>query len=253
MRKYAIMILVLFSIAGCKKPLKQQEFPRYDFIENINIKPVKFCIAGHFLLSKNADRLSIIDISNPGNPVYNGKTNFNPDEDIMYAGGDTLFAGGYETISVYDVTDPFIPKLITTIPRQNYQNSLVSNGKYAWTAQLGYYHNFFNPDDPGNRLMAYKIENTPSTKTIDSLQMEYPAGLALMKDTLVVCDKTVNFYDISKMPAMLLLHNFSLDITPVKVLTNGNKLLFTNNTGLYQYQFVNDTIQFMSKINIIPK
>jgi hypothetical protein len=78
--------------------------------------------------------------------------------------------------------------------------------------------------------------------------MEGPRGLGIDGDLLFVCDYNLKVYDASDVHNLKKMNEFN--ITSKDVIPYRGMLFVIGESGFFQYKYMNDTIEFLSKIHV---
>ena len=90
--------------------------------------------------------------------------------------------------------------------------------------------------------------NNPVYKTRKNIYS--PLDLSADVNNLFVCDSGLKVFDITNVAKITIKKHFNIEAQ--NVLSSNGNLIILGTTGLFQYQYVNDTINLLSKINIVP-
>src|SRR4028119_1313041 len=70
----------------------------------------RFAIAGNYLYTVDHAKLSVHDVTNPGNPVLKKTVNIGFDIETIFPFKDKLFIGSSSVVHIFSITDPVNPR-----------------------------------------------------------------------------------------------------------------------------------------------
>jgi hypothetical protein len=183
-------------------------------------------------------------------------------KNTFYAGGmmetlfyrePHLFIGGQSNMTIYNLTNPTNPVYVSSYTHITGCDPVVVSGDYAYVTL----RNGNNCGSKVNQLDVVNISNIQSPQRIVTLPLTNPHGLGIDQDKLFVCDGAAGLrvFNISN-PSTLSMQNQiarfenaqAFDVIPI----NGI-LILIGEDGLFQYQYENNQIQLLSKIDVKRK
>ena len=83
---------------------------------------------------------------------------------------------------------------------------------------------------------------------VKSYAMSSPQGLGIDGNTLFVCDQGLKVFDAKDVNNIKQIHHFTIDAKDVIPLSG--LLLVIGSNGLYEYSYVNDTVNLLSTLHL---
>lgn len=160
---------------------------------NFNDYLMGFDISDGFLYGYHYDGFAIVDLTDPdpANYVIASNTPLNNVNSIVYR-NNVVYVGAYYSLYAYDVTDPYRPVLLSTLPMQNYGYSLVIDDSNSYL-YYGTYGNVQIVDitNPAEMSVAGAIEGVDFSN--------YIQAQLIIGNRLYVGDQSVGLfmYDIT--------------------------------------------------------
>ena len=205
----------------------------------------RFEIAGNNLYAVSGKNLNIYDISNPNNLQFlNSSTVPETILSIRNLKDSFLLIGNSIGITAYTVSLPF--QSTYSIDGEAY-DPFTYYGKYLYLTE-----------HTGSGVSRYITKSNLQVFNINNLfenvyfyqKVYYPTSLIIQNQNLFVCDSGLKVFDITNPLNIILKHHFNIKANIL--VPNSNNLVIQNPDGIYQYQYANDTITELSKININP-
>ena len=242
MRRYIILLVAMTFAMGCQKDAS-------DAITNPNSTGVggstaRFAITGDYLYTVDNKSLNLFNVSNPSEPQYIQKIEIGQGIETIFPKGKTLFIGSQFGMYIYDVTAPASPSLLCNYSHVFSCDPVVADDNYAYVtlrSAAGCGRNV-------NRLEIIDIKNLKNPVLVKTYPMVAPKGLAIDGSKLFICDAGLKIYDASDVNNLILKNHFS--ISADDVISLRGLLMVTGNEGITQYDYSNDTISFLSKLQV---
>lgn len=207
----------------------------------------RFKIVGDYLYAVDSHNINVFEITDLENPkdledVYAGfdiETIFNRD--------NHLFLGSMRGMYIYDISAPATPTFVSEFQHGTACDPVVVDGDYAYVTLRG--GNFCGATESGLFIVDISTIETPVLEVI--YPMDEPYGLGVKDDKLFICDGSsgLKVYDRSAAPNIELLNHFD-NIVTFDVIPMNELLLMVGDGILYQYEYLDDTINLISTLNL---
>jgi len=166
---------------------------------------------------------------------------------------DTLLFIGSETgMYIYDVKRPEFPSKLSYVTHIRSCDPVVASGNYAYVT--------LNTEQTrcsrgSNELHVYDISNPRYPNLLKEITMNAPRGLGVDGNKLFVCDRGLKIYDVSNPTNPIWIDDLSKipeanNIDAYDVIPLDGILLLIGKDGLYQFDYTEDRIKFLSKIEV---
>ena len=205
----------------------------------------RFSIKNNHLYTVDMQYLKVFDVSNEQSPEYTKKINAGFDIETIFSKDDILFLGSRSGMYIYDISSPKNPEKLSHYEHIVSCDPVVADDHYAYVT-LHSEDNICGRTT--NELQIIDIENLKSPYKVKTYQMYSPRGLGIDGDMLFVCDEGLKVYNASDVFNLELKHHF--DIEAHDVIPVAGNLFVIGSDGFYQYTYQNDTINFLSKIEV---
>ncbi len=211
----------------------------------------RFGLTGNTLYIVDESNLHIYDITNASSPNMVKTTGIGWGIETMFILNDKLFFGTQNGMLIYDISLPVSPMYISQFWHLTSCDPVVVQDTLAFVTLRGGSACWNNNI---NELDVLSISNIEESYLLKAYPMVGPYGLGIDGETLFVCDGTAGLkvYDTSD-PLTLDDHLiaefpniFAYDVIPL----NGN-LLLIGDDGFYQYSYSGQSMQLLSKIEVI--
>jgi hypothetical protein len=195
--------------------------------------------------------MAVVDINSPTQPQRKADQTLLTWPETLFPYGQNLFVGSRAGMSIYNLTSPDQPVLLSTYEHINSCDPVVVNDKYAYVTL--YNGDICHMDT--NELQLVDISNLKSPQLYTKYPMTNPHGLGLDHNLLFICDGNdgLKIFDASNPDSIShrqLAHYpgiNALDIIPYQ-----NVAMTIGSDGLYQYDYSNlSNIKLLSKIQIV--
>lgn len=204
-----------------------------------------FALSDHYLYAAINHYVNIIDLSGEkpdkvANSVYVGNI------ETLLPYRDKLFLGTPTGLVIYSIEEPQRPVYFSQIPHVYSCNPIAIENDWAYvTVRSG---NLCGQDT--NELIVIDISNTKQPQTLASYKMHNPKGLCIDQGSLFLCDDGLKIFQTDRPEALTngLLH--FKEISGNNVISFHNTLMLIAENGLYQYDYSDRNIRFVSVIPI---
>ncbi len=212
----------------------------------------RFILYDKFLYALNDNKLNLIDVSTPEDPVLNSAIHIGWQMETVFIYENHLFMGARNGMHIYDLAIPTNPEQISFFSHMKSCDPVVVDGDYAYVT--------LNSENAMcgrsvNELQIISIEDLSNPSLLGRLPMNSPKGLGIDNETLFICDgdEGLKVYNVSDPYSMGVSLNFITkftDITTFDVIPVNDILFMIGADGLFQYDY-SDT-ENIQLISIIP-
>ncbi len=258
--RYILIILLTTYVAcssGCRKNIYPETPLQFDSLDESGRDLARFTILGNYLCAVNGGAIKVYNIQAPANPMQVG--NMGPGATILSLRTlhDSLLIigtlnGTYSpySLGVYSFKSNQSLQLLGTLDSSQAYDPFTYRQNYLLTsehagASTSYYV-------PYSEISAYNIKklNAPFSPDYKIRKNIYlPSDLFADGNNLFLCDSGLKVFDITDVSKIKLKKHFNIEAQ--NVLSNNGNLTVLGNSGLFQYQYASDTINLLSKINIV--
>ena len=148
----------------------------------------RFAIAGNYMYMVDYAMLTVVDITDPTNPVKKGNAiNVGNDVETIFPYKNKLFIGGMNGMYVYSINDPALPKREGAVSHIRACDPVVSNDSVSYVT-LRSFANGPCGTAPKSVLNVYDVKTLSAPKLVTTVDMKGPFGLGIKDKTLYVCE-----------------------------------------------------------------
>lgn len=205
----------------------------------------RFAIVDQVLYTVNYSNLVTYNIAEGANPLKVSDITIGANIETIFPYKNRLYIGAQNGMFIYDVTDPLKPVFMGNYEHITSCDPVVVQGNYAYVTLRGGSQCRSNQ----NILDVVNIENPTSPRTVRTLDMIHPHGLAVQGNRLFVCEGEhgLKVFDISD-PTNPSLITFIRDIQTYDVISLRELLIVSGKDGIYQYNYSLGKMKLLSKI-----
>ncbi len=213
----------------------------------------RFTIANNFLYAIDGSILAVVDINSPTQPQRKTDQTLLTWPETLFPSGQNLFVGSRAGMSIYDLTSPSQPLLLSQYEHIYSCDPVVVQGHFAYVT-------LYNGDIchmNTNELQLIDITDLKNPSLYTTYPMTNPHGLAMDQNLLFICDGSdgLKIFDASNPDSI---SSRQLARYPVSnaldVIPFNNIALVIGSDGLYQYDYSKlNNIKLLSKIEIIKQ
>ncbi|HEX8546676.1 MAG TPA: hypothetical protein VF691_06910, partial [Cytophagaceae bacterium] len=204
----------------------------------------RFAITGDYLYTVDHQSLNLFNVSKPSEPQYIQKIEMGQGIETIFSKGKALFIGSQFGMYIYDITAPASPNLLSNYSHVFSCDPVVADDNYAYVTLRSNSWCGRNV----NRLEIIDIKNLRNPQLVKTYPMVGPKGLAIDGNKLFVCDAGLKIYDATNVNNLILKNHFP--IAADDVISLRGLLMVTGKEGITQYDYSNDTISFLSKLQV---
>jgi len=232
--------LIIFLVVTCSKDSSMQP----DTASGQGGSLARFTISKGHLYTVDNTNLKVFDISDESKPEFIKELNAGFGIETIFPLGDNLFLGSRVGMTIYDITTASNPVYLSSFSHIYSCDPVVVEGNYAFVTL-----STSNSCTRGtNELQIIDISNLQAPNLVETYSMLNPKGLGIDDGTLFICDNGLKVYDATNVLDLKLIKTF--DIKANDVIPYNGKLLVIGDDGFYQYDYSNEEITLLSKINI---
>jgi len=211
----------------------------------------RFAINENHLYAIDGSKLATVDISNPMAPQRKEDQTLLTWPETLFINGKNLFVGSRAGMSIYSLSSPDQPALLSKYEHVYSCDPVVVQGNYAYVT-------LYNGDichNNTNELQVIDIKDLSNPVMLTKYEMTNPHGLGLDQDLLFICDGNggLKIFDASD-PNNISSHLLAQypGINALDVIPYQNVAIVIGTDGLYQYDYSNlKSVRLLSKIDIV--
>ena len=260
MKKIYNLVLIALLIASCTKEggvysSDSMQSPSGDMASGKGGSMARFAIKGDILYTVSSNNLQVFNIEDAANPKYSDERDVKIGFDIetIFPMDTLLFIGSRSGMYVYNISEPRFPMFMSQVQHFRSCDPVVAEGQYAFVTLNT---NFSNCGlVPNNVLQIYDISEPAIPVLQKEVSLRGPTGLGIDGSRLFVCDRGLKVFDISD-PLNIKQIDDLLDINEVDiretydVIPVDGLLILVAKEGLYQFDYTEANLKFVSKIEI---
>lgn len=203
----------------------------------------RFQIVNNYLYTVGNNEMAIFNIQNLSEPVLTGTQYAGWNIETMFQAEDFLYLGSTNGMYIYDISKPTSPEYVSEFTHWEGCDPVVVDGNYAYLTLRG-------GNDCGQLESVLEVIDI-SDKSMPVLASRYeldnPYGLGIKDNTLFVCDGTsgLKLFD-KKDPLNLTIIEAFKNIQAKDVIPLENSLLLIGDDALYQYKYVENSVELIS-------
>lgn len=207
----------------------------------------RFQIVEDYLYAVSSHEMTIFDISVLTQPTFVSREYSGNNLETMFEYDGFLYLGSTDGMYIYSLENPAHPKYVSELVHWTGCDPVVVNGNYAYLTIRG----GNNCGDQESILEVIDVADKSAPALINSYKMDNPYGLGVKENTLFVCDGTsgLKVFDVSNPLDLKLLQTFS-SLNAKDVIPLPNSLLMIGDNVLYQYVYVDGTINLISTYSL---
>jgi hypothetical protein len=169
------------------------------------------------------------------------------DIETIFNRGNELFLGSRSGMYIYDISNPQLPTYISEFQHGTACDPVVVDGDYAYVTLRG--GNFCGATESG--LFIVDISEITNPVLAKMYPMDEPYGLGIKDEKLFICDGTsgLKVFDKTDVDNLVALNHFE-EITTFDVIPLEETLLMVGEETLYQYRYLDDSIELISSLQL---
>ncbi len=213
--------------------------------ESLNGSYSQLLTVGDYLYGITDNDLVTYDISDKSNLKLINEEQLNFNLESIYHFKGLLFIGSATDLYIYEINNAGVPKHKSTTAYDieteqiTFCDPVVANEKYAYVTLSSFRERTacgeFVSD---SHFRIYDIENVETPRLLSSYAMENPKGLAIVGNTLFICDDYAGLkvYDVTDPLDAILLQEFD-GITAYDAIARDNLLTVVGKNQVRQYDY----------------
>ena len=250
MKNLLYLICIVFFVASCAK-----EGGGGGTSDGKGGSMARFAIKGDFLYTVSTDSLKNFNIEEPEKPKYYPQRDLRVGFDIetIFPMDTLLFIGASSGMYVYDISEPRFPTRLAEVRHIRSCDPVVAQDDYAYVTLNT---NFSSCGaSPNNVLQIYDVSKPLEPILKRTVQLNGPTGLGVDGTKLFVCDKGLKVFDIFD-PLNIKQKDDLAEIEEVDiraaydVIPVDGLLILVAKEGLFQFDYTEDRLKFVSKITM---
>lgn len=248
-KHYILSIGIIALAAGCAKDSNSGEAAgtKNDNGTGQGGSLARFALVGDHMYAVNGNSLKVFNLSDPADPNFVSTTNINADVETIFARDEeTMFIGSRQGMFAYDVSNAPNVEQLGSYSHVTSCDPVVANSDYAYVTLRTRDEEVGCNRGDVNQLDVVDISNLNNMQVVHSVQMEFPIGLGLYGDTLLVCDEGLKVYDVSKGDSPQFLTKEELNA--VDIIPYNDLMIVSTVSGIAQYRFKNGKLEFLSSL-----
>ncbi|MFC2086556.1 LVIVD repeat-containing protein [Bacteroidota bacterium] len=239
---FMFIFIMSLIIAGCEGYYFEDTSDTGGAEHGVGGSLARFTIANDYLYAVDDDELKILNIENPETPEFVKEIQVGFGIETIFIRERLLFLGSRFGMYIFDISSPRNPVQLSNYQHIYSCDPVVADDEYAYVTLS----TSTNCGRNTNELQIVSIKDPSSPYLVKNYSMSNPLGLGIKDDILFLCDDGLKIYNISDVLNINLIQKFSIaanDVIPLD-----NHLLVIGDDGLYNYQYQNDSLKFLSKI-----
>lgn len=242
MKRLFFLAIGLLILAGCGKDAATPS-PAGDNGQGGSL--ARFCAVGDILYVVTDRELQVYKVNSDGDntqirilPLDNGL-------ETLFRHDSILFVGAADGMYLFDIRNPEFPRQYAKFLHVVARDPVVSNGELAFVTLRSFSQN--GRVNGVDRLDVIDIRQPYAPRLLVSKNMDSPAGLAIFKDLLFVCDRGVKIFGVDSTLSLPPMNFIPMDAHDLVVIDSIAMVIGTD--GLSQYKLTPDVrLEFLSKI-----
>lgn len=206
-----------------------------------------FALKGDYLYVVDRYDLNVFDIKNPSNPVQVNTVHIGFNIETLFGFKNYLYIGSQNGMFIYSIEQPTEPQQLSSVQHFTACDPVIANDSIAFVTL----HSNTFCGNATNQLEVYDVTKTTRPILLTTRNMDYPKGIGLFRNYLLVCDDKIEILDVTQ-PAQPILVN-EIDVEAFDLIIKNNLLIAIGSDGLYQYELFEDgnTIAFNNLSSIV--
>jgi len=215
----------------------------------------RFTISGDYLYTADHSTLKMFDISTAETPKYMKTKNQYLDFGVetIFTMDTLLFIGSQIGMYIYDISRPEFPQQMSYVSHITSCDPVVASGNYAYVT-LNSQNAWCGRSS--NVLQVYDISDPFHPELVkEQTGFKHPRGLGVDGKKLFICDDGLKVFDLDNPEQPVWVDDFTNmpeanGIDTYDVIPLNGLLLLIGADGLYQFDYKEDKLTFVSKIGV---
>nr|WP_315150268.1 hypothetical protein [uncultured Flavobacterium sp.] len=206
----------------------------------------RFMVVEDYLYVVDNQKINTFNIQNLSAPTKIKEQNVGWGIETIFNRNEYLYLGSTNGMYIYDIKSLENPVFVSRIAHINACDPVVVDEKYAYvTLRSG---NLCGASE--SVLEIIDITNKKNPVKIKSYTLENPYGLGIKDQMLFICDGTAGLKVFNKTNVLDLKITNQFNINTFDVIPLDNKLLLVGQNTLFQYKYVENNIELISKFSL---
>jgi len=207
----------------------------------------RFQIFDDYLYAVSSHEMAIFNIGNLSEPTHMGTKYAGNNLETMFETDGFLYLGSTDGMYIYSLDNPADPSLVSEFVHWTGCDPVVVDGDYAYlTIRSGN-----NCGDQESVLEVIDVSDKTTPTLVNTYSLINPYGLGFNSNTLFVCDGEAGLKVFDKTnPLDLQLVKTFPSLNSKDVIPLSNTLLMIGDKMLYQYEYVNGSINLLSTYSL---
>lgn len=207
----------------------------------------RFQIFEDYLYTVASHEMTIFNINNLSQPIFVSTEYAGNNIETLFETDGFLYLGSTDGMYIYGLENPEDPNYISEFVHWTGCDPVVVDGDFAYlTIRSGN-----NCGDQESVLEVIDIKDKNAPTLVATYSMDNPYGLGFNGDNLFVCDgqSGLKVFDKTNPLDLQLVQTFS-SLNAKDVIPLSNTLLMIGENALYQYEYINNTINLISTFQL---
>ena len=207
----------------------------------------RFQIVDDFLYTVGSHEMTIFNISDLSEPTLANTFYSGNNIETMFQADGYLYLGSTDGMYIYSLANATSPEFVSEFIHWTGCDPVVVDGDYAYLTLRG----GNNCGQLESVLEIIDISNKSYPTLVGVNSLENPYGLGINQNLLFVCDGDAGLkvYDKTDPIDIQWIETFS-DVHATDIIPLQNSLIMIGNNVLYQYQYINNSIELLSTLNL---
>lgn len=219
----------------------------------------RFTVSGDYMYTVQNETMKVFDLTTPESPRH-----LKSKDQILRFGAETIFAmdtllfiGSQDGMYIYNIARPEFPSQIANVFHIRSCDPVVAQGNYAFVT-LNTANSWCGRNN--NMLQIYDISDPSQPIPITTIEspLHSPKGLGVDGKKLFICDTGIKVFDISDPEKPIWIDDLDHipeigDVETYDVIPLGKTLLVSAEDGIYQLDYAEERLKFVSKIQVKSK
>lgn len=189
----------------------------------------RFAIVTDYLYTVDEYDLNVFSVSDTTSPVFLNKIPVGFRIETLFAYQGNLFIGSESAMFIFNLNNPEIPLLESSIQHFTSCDPVVVKDNFAYVTL----HDNSNCGNGVNLLEIYDVTDIGNPILIEQRNMLNPKGLGIFNNYLLVCDDEIKVFDISDPQNMSFVQN--INVNGFDIIVRNNHLFIIGSAELNQY------------------
>lgn len=234
MKKYSFIFLALILFFSCDAdaPNSEGQTPTAD---GQGGSLARFTLKGDYLYTVDDFGLNVFNITNAAEPVKVNSVPIGFNIETLFSYKEYLYIGSQNGMFIYGLENPEFPNQLSSVEHFTACDPVVANDTHAFVTL----HSETFCGNDINVLEVYDVSDVTNPVFLNRRNLEFPRGLGLYENFLLVCDDEIKVFDITDPVNSTL--STSINRNAFDLIIRNNLLIAIGKNGLYQYRLSLDS------------